>query len=254
MSDVEIPPACETPVLVWDLPVRLFHLLFGLGFVGAFAIGQGVDDDSPLFPVHMLLGGTLAFMVLLRIGWGLWGPPHARFRAFLFGPAETLAYFRSALRGGGARYPGHNPGSAPAILAMLALTLGLALTGILMGQGSEAAEELHEGLAAAFAVVAGLHLAGVAWHSLRHRENLAASMLHGRKLAPPETPPSRPSPLAALAFLILTGAWAAGLVRSYEPTTRSLTLPLLDRPLRLGEGEHHEGHPRSGREWREHDD
>lgn len=44
-------------------------------------------------------------------------------------------------------YLGHNPGAAHGIFAMLALVLGLAVTGIMLGQGNESVEDLHEILA-----------------------------------------------------------------------------------------------------------
>lgn len=53
-------------ILVWDLPVRLFHWALAGSFVVAFAAANLADDESTTFAVHMLLGGVVAFMVLLR--------------------------------------------------------------------------------------------------------------------------------------------------------------------------------------------
>lgn len=245
MAEADLSPPAEerASILVWDLPVRLFHVAFAASLLGAFTIGQLADDDSAVFPVHMLLGGTLVGMVLLRILWGVVGSRYARFRSFVFGPGEVLAYLRGALTGEGKRYVGHNPGASLAIFALLALTLGLGVTGALMAQGGELMEELHELLAYSAVAVVGIHVAGVAWHSLRFRENLPLSMLHGRKLGAPEQGLQSAHPVAAVLFVVLTAAWAGALARGYDASTSQVTLPGVGLTLQLGEGEHE--HPRS---------
>jgi cytochrome b len=47
--------------------------------------------------------------------------------------------------------------------------------------GVEWVEQLHRWLANALWTLVGLHVAGVLYASVRHRENLVAAMLHGRK-------------------------------------------------------------------------
>jgi len=231
--------------LVWDLPVRLFHWALAGSFVGAFAIAHLVDDESAAFAVHMLLGGVMAFMVLLRAVWGVVGTRWARFRSFVVRPRELLAYLRGALAGGGRRYTGHNPGSSIAALLMFAIVLGLAATGVMMGNGGgEAVEEVHELLAWAMVAVIGAHVAGIAWHTLRHRENIALSMVDGRKEAEPSGAIRSARPGAALAFVALTALWTAGLVGGYDGASGRLTLPLTGQTLNVGEGEEHEGEGR----------
>lgn len=231
-----------TRVLVWDLPTRLFHWLLAALLVTAFAIAQLVDDESTTFFLHMLAGGTAAFMVLLRVVWGLVGSRWARFGSFAFGPGAVIAYLRSAVgsRGNGPRHIGHNPGSAWGIFAMLALVLGLAFTGVNMAT-TEAFEEVHENLAWALVGFVALHLAGVLWHTVRHRENITASMIHGHKLAAPTDGIRHAHLPVALLFLALVATWGWALVRGFDATTRSVTLPLVGRTLQLGEAEDRPG-------------
>lgn len=133
--------------LVWDLPTRLFHWLFAAGFSVAAVIALLIDDDSPVFPYHAMIGLAITAMIGLRVVWGMIGSKHARFSSFAYGPTAVVQYLKGALLGGARRYAGHNPGSAYAIFAMLALMIGLAATGIMMGRGIESVKEVHEVLA-----------------------------------------------------------------------------------------------------------
>lgn len=229
----------EGRILVWDLPTRLFHWLFAGCFLGSFTIAQVVDDEDAAFTLHMLLGGVMAFLVLWRVVWGVVGPTHARFSSFAFGPRAVAAYLRAALTGGaGERHAGHNPGSSVAIFLLLALGLGLALSGALMARGGEALEEAHEVLAYSMLAVVGVHVAGVVWHTVRHGENITRSMLDGHKVGRPADAIVSARPVGAAVFLALTSAWTWGLVRGYDPASHQVTLPVVGATLRLGEAEH----------------
>lgn len=243
-------------ILVWDIPVRLFHWLLAASFVGAFGIANLVDDDSSLFALHMLLGGVMAFMVLLRVIWGFVGSRYARFRSFAFGPRALLDYLRGAFSGRGPRHTGHNPGSSYAVYAMLALALGLAVTGAGMSRWGETFEELHELMAWAMLAVVGAHVAGIVWHTLRHKENIALSMIDGRKQGEPEGAIGSSHALVAIAFLGLTGLWAGALVDGYDARSSQVTLPLIGKIIQLGEDEKGGEHGKTGesREQRHHDD
>lgn len=224
-------------ILIWDVPTRLFHALLAASFVGAFSIANVADDETGAFRVHMLLGGVMAFMVVLRVLWGFIGSRWARFRSFAFGPAAVIDYFQSVAAGTGRRYPGHNPGASWAIYAMLALILGLALTGASMGNGSEVAEELHEVMAYALAAVVAGHVVGVVLHTVRHGENIIGSMIHGYKEGDPRSAIARAHSLVGLAFLVLTAAWTYGVVGSYDAATNRVTLPVFGASIGLGESE-----------------
>lgn len=242
--------------LVWDLPTRLFHWLFAAGFTVAAVIAFLLDDDSPLFPYHALIGLAIALMVSLRVVWGIIGSRYARFSSFAFGPAAVARYLTGALLGGAKRYSGHNPGSAYAIFAMLLLMVGLAATGIMMGRGNESVKELHEVLAYVMVGVVIAHVLGVVLHTVRHRENIVASMIHGKKDTDPADGIRSAHPVAAAVFLIIAGAWSFGLVRGFDPTTQTTKLPILGASLRIGEAEHEGGGKHSGApgKWHHDDD
>ncbi|WP_052299058.1 cytochrome b/b6 domain-containing protein [Thermodesulfatator indicus] len=168
------------------------------------------------------------------------GPKHVRLKTFIFSPQKVIEYFKGILRGSGPKYVGHNPGSAYASLAMFVLIILLAITGVMIGLGNESAEDLHEFLAYIMLFVVLAHISGVVLYSLRHKENIAASMIHGKKTGDEKEGISSSHPLTALVFLILTGGWALGLIANYNPATVSTRLPLLGTQIHLGEIEEKE--------------
>lgn len=232
-------------VLIWDLPTRLFHWLLSAGFIATAIIALALGEDSSLFPYHAIIGLTLALMVCLRVLWGIAGTRYAKLGTFIFGPAAVIEYMKGTLVGGGKRYIGHNPGSALAILTLLALVLAMAVTGVMLGQGNERVKDLHEILAWGMVGVAVVHVLGVAFHTIRHRENITLSMIHGQKHAEPSDAIASAKPIIAVVFLVLAGAWTVALVRSYNPATQTTTLPLIGTSLQLGENEN-EGGKESG--------
>lgn len=240
--------------LVWDIPTRLFHWLFAAGFAVAAVIALVLDNESPLFPYHALIGLTITLMVCMRVVWGIVGSRYARFSSFAFRPAEVAQYMKGTLLGGAKRHIGHNPGSAYAIIAMLAVMIGLAATGVLMGQGNEGVKEIHEALAYVLLGLVIAHMLGIVLHTVRHRENIVASMIHGRKDADPAEGIRSSHPTIAIVFLAVLGAWTFGLVRNFDPTTQTTRLPILGTTLQIGEVESEGGGKRGGADNKRYDD
>ncbi len=228
-------------VLIWDLPVRIFHWLLTGALVTAFTVALTVDDDSATFALHYLAGSVAGFLVLLRVVWGVVGSRWARFRDFTFGPGALAGYLRAALFGGdGARYVGHNPATSWAVVAMFVLIGSIVTTGLLMGSGGEAFEEIHEILAWTLAAVVGAHVAGVALHTIRHRENIGAAMVTGQREAEPAQAIASARPLVGVALLAAVGAFAFGVSRGYDAAAGTVTLPLIGT-FAVGEGGEGEG-------------
>ena len=230
-----------TRVLIWDLPTRLFHVLLSAGFIAAAVIALVLGEDSPLFPYHSIIGLTIGLMVVLRVVWGVVGTRYARFGTFFFGPGAVIAYMKGVFSRDGSRHLGHNPGSAYAIFAMLGLVLAMSVTGIMRGRDNESVKEIHAILAFVTVGVVVAHVLGVALHTIRRRENIIASMIHGKKDAEAADGITSARPIVAIVFLVIAVAWAFGLVRNFDRATQTTTLPLIGTTLQLGESENEGG-------------
>lgn len=169
----------KSRILVWDLPVRVFHWLTVLSFAGAYLTAE--SERWRL--VHVTLGYTLAGLVLFRILWGLVGTRYARFSDFVRSPSAAARYLGAMVHGRAKHYIGHNPAGALAILALLGLSLVVTAAGWASFNevGGEWLEELHEIAANLMLAVVGVHVAGVAAGSWLHRENLVGAMVTGHK-------------------------------------------------------------------------
>lgn len=168
-------------VRVWDPLVRIGHWTLVAAIVSAWFTRHGGGR------IHEWAGYAVIAVVLLRLAWGVVGAGHARFSGFVRPPAVTLRYAQLVIAGREPRYLGHNPLGGWMIVALLGCALLAAASGWLYTTdrfwGVAWVEQLHEGLSNLLFVLAGLHLAGVVVESLRHRENLAGAMLHGKKRA-----------------------------------------------------------------------
>lgn len=227
-------------VRVYDIPTRIFHLLFGLLFIFAFTIGNAVDDDNVVFSYHMLAGILMCFLVLFRLVWGVLGSKHARFTNFSLHPTELIRYLKGIIAGDKQQWAGHNPASSWAAIVMMFCALGLGATGYLMsvGQAGEDLEEIHELLANAFLLIVLLHITGLGLHSLRHRDSLWKSMFDGRKSGTSGmSAPVRSHALIAVLLLASTFGFSTYLSRNFDSNSRNLSL--FGKRLHLGEADDH---------------
>jgi cytochrome b len=235
-------PSPSRRVLVWDLPLRVFHWLLAAAFLAAWAIAVTVDDESRLFALHAGLGVFISALVVFRLVWGVIGTRYARFRGFAYPLADLLAYLKGIVRVPAREFVGHNPASAYATFAMLILLVGLVATGLLLGSGIEFVEELHEVLAHTMLAVVAVHVLGVVLHTVRQRDPIALGMFDGRKRGAPSDGIRSARPVSALVLGVLLVWWAGGLWRSYDGAANTLTLPLLGVTVTPGEREHEHEH------------
>jgi cytochrome b len=135
--------------------------------------------------VHDGAGYALLALIVVRIVWGFVGPEHARFANFIKTPMSVWRYARLVLARREGRHIGHNPLGGWMILALLATGLAVSVSGVVYTTdafwGVEWVERIHVFFAELLLVLAGFHVAGVVFTSIRQRENLVAAMLHGKK-------------------------------------------------------------------------
>lgn len=169
----------EQRLVIWDFPTRLFHWSFATSFVVAWV----THESERLMNIHAAAGYFMLGLIGFRLLWGFVGNRYARFSNFVRGPSAVWSYLTSLIDGSSERHLGHNPAGAISIVLLLALGVGTGVSGwlIINDIGSELFEELHEGLADIMLMVVGLHLAGVAISSFRHKENLVKAMITGYK-------------------------------------------------------------------------
>jgi cytochrome b len=166
-------------VRIWDPLVRVGHWLLAFSVLAAW-----VTRHRP-GPWHEWLGYAALMVVAIRCMWGWCGPQHARFEDFVQGPRITLRYARALLEQREPATVGHNPLGGWMVLALLLMVVLVAASGWLYTTdrywGVEWVETLHLHLTNVLLVLIAMHVAGVAYASWRHQQNLIAAMLHGWK-------------------------------------------------------------------------
>lgn len=176
----------------WDFPTRAFHWSLAVLVVFSFVTGK---VGGPWMDWHMRSGYCILALLVFRIAWGFAGSPNARFASFLRGPRAALDHARELARGSNAYPPGHNPLGGWMVVALLAILLTQAITGLFSND-----ESSHEGPLAAKVsnalvdrmseihgwnewVIVGavvLHIAAVAFYQWGRKVDLIGAMVVGR--------------------------------------------------------------------------
>ena len=173
-------------IKVWDLLVRVLHWILVGGVLIAWITSESAEPMAQRW--HEWAGFMVLGAIALRLFWGLVGSRHARFGQFVRGPGPTLGYARQTLHLSEPRHLGHNPLGAWMIVVLLSVGLLAAGSGWLSITdrfwGEEWLAEWHERLADLLLGLAAIHVGGVLFASLRHRENLIGAMFSGRKRPP----------------------------------------------------------------------
>ncbi len=113
----------STPVRVWDLPTRLFHWALAISIVLGIVF---VKIGGNAIQWHAYCGYAALALILFRLIWGFVGSWHARFANFIPSPSRLITFLRGETDGG----LGHNPLGALSVIALLAVVLIQALTGL----------------------------------------------------------------------------------------------------------------------------
>jgi cytochrome b len=191
---------------IWDFPTRLFHWSLVISVTGGILTGFYASDEWMF--IHAWFGTAAFALIAFRLVWGLIGSHYSRFSTFVFTPSETRDYAVGLFKSNSDAVPvedspGHNPLGSWMIFALIGSLILINLSGFVVWGGEEnqgplagiishsvgdGFEDIHEGLATFLLFLIGGHLLGVWFESLRLRQNLAKSMLTGRKVTKSHVP------------------------------------------------------------------
>ena len=181
------------PVLVWDLPTRLFHWVLVTLVASSFITGK-IGGNWMLY--HERCGEVILALLIFRVVWGVIGSGPSRFRTFLAGPATVFRYALTLLRKDSDHHLSHNPLGGWSVAAMLLVLFIQSGTGLFANddiatQGplykwvSKAASDrltsLHHLNHDVIIVLVAVHVAAVLFHLIYKKENLITSMITGVK-------------------------------------------------------------------------
>jgi cytochrome b len=215
----------ETPpriVLVWDLPVRVFHWLIVLLVAAAYATLR-----LNWMVLHGWVGYAVLTLVLFRLLWGFIGGETARFSHFLVLPRTALQHLQHTFRREPDAQLGHNPAGGWMVLLLLALLLVETLTGIYVANdianegplteivpawAANAVEAAHAIVWDALLGAILLHLVAIAGYAAIKGQNLLRPMITGTKVLPASIAAPRAGGAARAGLLVLGCALATALL------------------------------------------
>lgn len=218
-------------VLIWDLPLRLFHWLLVL----SFALAWGSAGDDRYLNLHLSAGYVLLALLLFRLVWGIYGGHHARFKFLPLKIQLAIDYAKGIARQQTPHYVGHNPLGSWAVLLLLGLLFLLSFSGISVLGGEERQGLLKGWLSPAMGdwfrhvhllifqslqILLSLHIIAVFIESYLQQSNLIKAMLTGYKSLPETSKASRQQPWVAALLLFGSISIALGVYHqpaNYEP-------------------------------------
>jgi cytochrome b len=209
-------------VLVWDIPIRVFHWLIVALVAAAYATWR-----LNWMVLHGWVGDAVLTLLLFRLLWGFLGSETARFSRFLTSPQIVVQHLKHAFRREPDRQVGHNPAGGWMVLLLLALLLVETLTGLYVANDIADEGPLTEvvpawaanAIAASHAILWGalmaaivLHVLAIAGFAAIKGQNLLRPMITGTKVLPASTPAPRGGSAARAGLLLLGCAVATALL------------------------------------------
>jgi cytochrome b len=224
-------------ILLWDLPLRVFHW----SLVASVSIAVVTGELGGAWMVwHGRAGLVIVGLLVFRLVWGVIGSATSRFASFAPSVASVRAYLRGQWRG-----VGHNPLGALSVFGLLGLLALQAATGLFGNDDIAFAGPLnhvvddtlgarltgwHRWLADGLFVLMALHLLAIAFHVVVKRHRLIRPMITGLQDVDARTPSPRPARgagrFALLAAVSLAAAGVLVLVRSGEAPAAASAPPL----------------------------
>ncbi len=193
-------------ILVWDLPIRLFHWLLMLDIIGLVVTAKLGGNAMEW---HARLGYLALGLILFRLIWGVVGSYHARFGHFLRGPQAVMGYAKNLLNKNAEHYLGHNPIGGWSAVAMMASVAFQAVSGLFANDdvlldgpyvnliGKEMSDfitKLHKLNSDLLLILIGVHVAAIAFYYFYKKDNLVKPMVTGQKIIKNDASPTAIQP------------------------------------------------------------
>ena len=180
-------------VLIWDLPLRIFHWLFAFTVIASWYTS---DQDNDLIELHMQLGYFALGLLVFRVLWGFVGTKHSLFTSFIPTPKRLVLYIKNLSNNRIESNVGHNPlGSLMVILMILLISLqaisGLFINDDVFSSGpyyesvSKDIEKimvfLHHNVFDFMIAAIILHLVAIGYYVRIKKQSLILPMITGKK-------------------------------------------------------------------------
>ena len=200
-------------ILVWDVPVRLFHWLLVALMATSYFSGRAGGDWMQL---HFWSGYAILTLLIFRLFWGFVGSTTARFSSFLKGPRAAFAQIAHLFRKEGPCDAGHNPVGGAMVLVLIFAVLAQVVAGLFSADTDtgmvngplalkvadkwvERATDFHAWWINVLLFLVAIHVFAVLLYLVWKRHNLVGPMITGRKRIDQAVEPGAPAPRLAFA-------------------------------------------------------
>ncbi len=171
--------------MIWDLNIRIFHLLLILTITISIISGK-----FSYFYIHEISGVTLFLLILFRIYWGFFGGYYSKFKNFNLSKNSILNYFKNKNK----KYFGHNPLGSLSIFSIFIIILLTSISGMFSsddifydGPFAKLAPQLvgvftniHNILHYFLYILLILHLCAVIYYQFILKEKIITQMIDGK--------------------------------------------------------------------------
>ena len=212
-------------VLVWDLPIRLFHWLMAALVAAAYATWR-----LNWMAWHEGIGDALLALLVFRLLWGFFGGETAQFSRFLTSPRAVREHLRYIFIREPDHQVGHNPAGGWVAACLLALLFvetlsGLyvandvadvgPLTAIVPARVANAIDASHALVWEALLAAIVVHVLAILGYAAVKGQNLVRPMITGTKILPEGAPAPRMTSLTRAAVLLAGSAAVAALLANF---------------------------------------
>ncbi len=180
---------------VWDSTTRIWHWLLAISVISGWLLGE--FRSFSVMQWHFYCGYLTGVLLLFRLVWGTVGPKRVRLSQLIDRPSAIWRYTKTLIHREPSGIAGHSPLGSVATIIILLLLMFQVISGSmseddgLFYEGPMAqyvsseitleATAFHSRLSDVILFVLVLHLGVMVYYYVWKKENLALSMVTGKK-------------------------------------------------------------------------